>query len=223
MKTTGIALLSAASLLGAASANAAENLPWTFAEFGYTRVDGTEDFETEAFSVLGSIGFMNVLHAQLEYTDGESDSDFFSDDPDFDGFRVTAGAHPQISDNTQFRLDATYFDYDGGEGSFDFDSKGYGLGFGIRHAFSSKFEGTAQAWYVEGDTDSNGFFGNNDQDFNDTIIEFQGRYNWTPNLSTGLTVSLNGGFAGVAADDSSDSARFDVRWAFGNNGFSDLK
>jgi hypothetical protein len=229
-KTTGIALLSAAALLGPALANAAETLPWTFAQFGYTRADGGEDLaETDAYNVFASVGFAGKWHAQLEYTDGEIDVEDGDDKFDFDGYRVVVGAHPQITENTQLRADVTYFDYTtddlGGFGNSDADTDGYGLGFGLRHAFSPKVEATVQAWYVEGDRDFGGFFSDCDSgsscDFQETIIELQGRYNWTRNLSTGLTVALGGSLNGGVGL-GGDSATFDARWSFGNNGLWDL-
>ncbi len=222
MKKIGYAVLSAAALLGVSSAQAAENLPWTYVEAAYNSLDGDEDDEPRALALAGSIGFLSKWHAQLEYLDGDVESDFEGQDPEFDGFRITVGAHPQITDKTQLLANIAYFDYegdldfDGGEGGeFDFGSDGLALGFGLRHAVSDKLELTGQVWYLDGDE----FFGDDSEDqedFNDTIIEFQGRYNWTPNLSTGLTASIDGSFAGVAASEADDTFRVDVRWAFGN-------
>jgi hypothetical protein len=229
----GIALLSAAALLAPAVVSAAETLPWTFIQGGYTRADGGEEtLETDAYSALGSVGFLGNWHAQLEYTDGEVDARDF--DRDFDGYRLIAGAHPQITDNTQLRIDITYFDYsvDGGEGFSDVDTDGYGVGFGLRHAFSPKLEATVQAWYLEGDRDNLDLDADDivpglgcessECDFQETVVEIQGRYNWTQNLSTGLTIALGGGVAASVPLLSGDSATFDVRWSFGNNDFSDL-
>ena len=42
-KGMGIALLSAAALLGSAAAQA--ELPWTYGEIGYSMADGVDDFE----------------------------------------------------------------------------------------------------------------------------------------------------------------------------------
>jgi long-subunit fatty acid transport protein len=171
------------------------------------------------------VGFLGKWHAQLEYLDGEADEEGGSfDDSEFDGYRLIVGAHPAINDSTQARFDLTYFDYsndfDAGDSA---DQDGYGLGFGLRHAFSQKFEGTAELWYVEGSFD---FDGGPSEDFNDVSLELQGRYNWTPSLSVGITYLLNGGVFGSAVSSSSSSgdvARFDVRWAFGYNGLSDIK
>lgn len=219
-KTTGIALLSAAAMLAPALANAAETLPWTYVEAAYNRPDGSEFFETEAYQVTASVGFLKQWHAQLEYTDGESDTDFFADDPEFDGYRLVVGAHPQITEKTQLIANLNYFDYDGEFDSNDeFGSKGYGIGFGLRHAISPKLEVSGLVTYIDAEFEETG---DPDSDFNDTIIEVSGRYNWTTNFSTGLTVGFDNSWAGVAADDSDTTARFDVRWAFGNNDLWDL-
>lgn len=205
-KGMGIALLSTAALMGSAVAQA--ELPWTYAEFGYSKFDGDDFFNTDAFDLKASIGFLEKGHASLQYTNGNSDSDFSNFDGDFDGYRLIVGAHPQLTPNTQLVTDLTYFnyDYDGGEGA-----DGYGLGLGLRHALTDKFEMTAEIWYTQGNVDSdNSSF---DFDYNDTTVEVGARYNWMPQLSTGLTVGIGG--AG-ALQSSGDVARFDVRWSFGD-------
>ncbi len=208
-KSMGIALLSAAALLGGTAAQA--ELSWTYAEFGYSRADGVEDFQTDAYDLKGSIGFAGKWHASLDYLDGTSENGTGPDN-DFDGYSLVVGAHPQLTPNTQLIADLNYFDYDldGGEGS-----DGYGVGLGLRHSLGDKAELMAEVWYTEGSFDNDSpFFA--DTDYNNTTIEFGARYNWTPNLSTGLTVNLDGG-AGAAtssSSSSSDSARFDVRWSF---------
>lgn len=205
-KGMGIALLSAAALLGSGVAQA--ELPWTYVEFGYLKADGVEGFETDAYDLKGSLGFAELWHASLSYTDGETD--FGPGNEDFDGYRLIVGAHPQLTPNTQLVTDLTYFDYDydGGEGS-----SGYGLGLGLRHALTDKLEIMGQVWYTEGEFDyDNPFI--SDQDYNDTTVELGGRYNWLPQLSTGLTVSLGGTSASSSLG--GDTVRFDLRWAFGD-------
>lgn len=211
-KGMGIALLSTAALLGSAVAQA--ELPWTYAELGYNIADGVEDAETDAIDIKGSIAFLEKWHASLAYLDGEVDVDG-GNDVDFDGFRVVVGAHPQLTQNTQLITDLTYFDYELDDGGSDPGSDGFGVGFGLRHALTDKFELMAEVWYLDGEVDS----GSDDGDFNDTTVEIGGRYNWTSNLSTGLTVFLNNypglpSLAGIST--TGDVARFDVRWAFGD-------
>ena len=204
-KGMGIALLSAAALLGSAVAQA--ELPWTYAEFGYSKADGNDFFETDAMDLKGSIAFLEKWHASLQYTDGESESDIFGGSNDFDGYRVIVGAHPQLTPNTQAVFDISYSDYeydDGGEGS-----DAIGIGFGLRHSLTDKLEIMSEIWYSEGNIDDDG----GDFDYSDTSIEVGGRYNWMPQLSTGLTVGVGGGSAGLTSD---EVVRFDVRWSFGD-------
>jgi hypothetical protein len=169
--------------------------------------------------VTASVGFLQQWHAQLEYTDGDTEGDFI-DDQDFDGYRLVVGAHPQITEKTQLIANLNYFDYEGDDDDgFEFGSNGYGIGLGLRHAITPKLEVSGLVTYIDAEFEEPG---DPDSDFNDTIIEVSGRYNWTTNLSTGLTVGFDNSWAGVAADDSDTTARFDVRWSFGNNGLWDL-
>ena len=211
-KGMGIVLLSAAALLGTTAARA--ELPWTYGEVGYSKADGVDNFETDAYDLKASVGFLDIWHASLGYTDGTSEQGS-DQDVDFDGFRLIVGAHPQLTPNTQLITDLTYFNYDtdGGEGDFDTGSvDGYGVGFGLRHALSDKFELGAEVWYTEGSYDPDCC---SDEDYNDTTLELTGRYNWMPQLSTGLTVTLNNGPAGgYYTQYGEDAIRFDVRWSF---------
>jgi hypothetical protein len=228
MKTKGIALLSAAALLAPGLALAGENLPWTYLEAGYIPKIGSDDLNIDAGQITGSIGFLGMGHAQVEYTNGSSDgfnvgsgdSDGDGRDRDFDGYRLVVGGHNQLGENTQLIGDLTYFDYsyDGGEGFGGADLDGLGIGVGLRHALNSRAEVSAQLWYLDGEVDPD--FGSK-QDFNSTILEIKGRYNWTKQLSTGLTAYLGGTFFAPEVD--SNLIRADIRWAFGNSDFSDLK
>ena len=213
-KGMGIALLSAAALLG--SAAQAGELPWTYAEIGYNDVDGDDTFETKAFDIKGSIGFGDLWHASLQYIDGDTDSNTTDEDGDFDGFNIAIGAHPQITPDTQLVGEVSYYDLDadGGEGGGggDLNVDGFGLAVGLRHSLTDAIELSGKINWVHGNYDVSGAFGG-DIDYHDTSVEFGGRYNWTSNISTGLTVGINGaGATGVV--DSGDVIRFDVRWSF---------
>ncbi len=206
-KSMGIALLSAAALLGGTAAQA--ELPWTYGEIGYLSVDGSENVETDAIELKGSMGFANKFHGQLSYLEGETDFQFGNFD--FDGFRVVVGAHHQLTPNTQLITDLTYFDY--GYDNNGPDTDGYGVGLGLRHAISDKFEVVGEVWVIDG---AEGDGSGPDTDVNETTVEVGARYNWMPSLSTGLTVSING-YPGLSQGFSSgDVARFDVRWSFGD-------
>jgi hypothetical protein len=204
IKGMGIALLSTAALLGSAVAQA--ELPWTYGEFGYSKADSSDFSESDAYDLKASIGFASKWHASLQWTDGESKSEEFNFSEDFDGYSLVVGAHPQLTPNTQLIADLGYFDYeyDGGEGS-----DGFRIGFGLRHALTDKLEIMSEIWYNDGSYDDT-FSG--DVDYQDTNIEVGGRYNWMPQLSTGLTLSIGGQSGGGFSSD--DVARFDVRWSF---------
>ncbi|MBN8280028.1 MAG: hypothetical protein J0M16_05430 [Gammaproteobacteria bacterium] len=199
-KGMGIALLSAAALLGTTAARA--ELPWTYAELAYLSADGTDNFETDALELKASVGFADMWHAQLGYTDGETDGNFTAGD-DFDGYRFVVGINPQLTPNTQMLVDLGYQDYefDGGEGS-----DAILVGFGLRHALTDKVEIMSEIWYADGSTDQG------DVDYHDTSLNIGGRYNWMPNLSTGLSLDIGGG-SGYGTS-SSDVVRFDIRWSF---------
>ena len=205
MKKIGYAVLSAAALLGVSSAQAAENLPWTYVEAAYNSLDGDEDDEPRALALAGSIGFLSKWHAQLEYLDGDVESDFEGQDPEFDGFRITVGAHPQITDKTQLLANIAYFDYegdldfDGGEGGeFDFGSDGLALGFGLRHAVSDKLELTGQVWYLDGDE----FFG-------DAVVFVDEP---AKTRADGVTIGSAGGLAAALKQVFQVFLSFGIRW-----------
>ena len=66
MKRIGIAVLSAASLLAAGTAAAAEP-QWNYGQIGWIQGDGVEDLgEADGFKVDGSIGFLRKLPLPAE-------------------------------------------------------------------------------------------------------------------------------------------------------------
>lgn len=223
MKPIGIAVWSAAALIGVAGIAQAgpaqnPNLPWTYVQGSYIKGDGDDFFESDAWELTGSLALSEIWHTQLSYLDGDSESDFF-EDAEFDGYQVSVGVHPQITANTQFIADILYFDYDAEESNGDDDSAesdGFGFDVGLRHSIAERAEAWAKVVYVEGDIDEGGE-GGDTFDFNDTSIQGGLRYNWNGNLSTGLTVYLDGGFGAGISDFSSggDAAAVDVRWSFG--------
>ncbi len=219
MKRIGIAVLSAASLLAAGTAAAAEP-QWNYGQIGWIQSDGFDDGggEGDGFKVDGSIGFLENFHFQLSYEDGTYDN---SPDVDWDGYRATLGFHQAISSsgNTQFIANINYldidFDEDGAEG-FSGNTDGYGLGFGLRSMISENVELEGMINWTKGnyDVDNSSI----DEDYTDTSLVVGGRYHWLPSLSTGLTLTVN---ASTSNDSESlgtgDSALIDVRYSFGSD------
>lgn len=224
MKRIGIAVLSAASLLAAGTAAAAEP-QWNYGQLGWIQSDGVEDSgEGDGFKIDGSIGFLENFHFQLSYEDGTYDGN--PNDIDWDGYRTALGFHQAISSsgNTQVIANINYFDIDfdedGGEG-YSGSVDGYGLGFGLRSMISEKVELEGMINWTKGNIDPD--FGSDD-DYTDTSLSVGGRYHWTPNISTGLTLNIND--SGAAINNSAgsgsfavggDSALIDVRYSFGSD------
>lgn len=222
MKRIGIAVLSAASLLAAGTAAAAEP-QWNYGAIGWIQGDGLENGgESDGFKVDGSIGFLNNYHFQLSYVDGTIDG--YNDDIDWDGYNVTLGFHQAISSsgNTQFIANVNYFDlsYDEDSGFYDGDQDGYGLGFGLRSMLSDKFELEGMINWTRGEWDpDNSSYYSGKADYTDTSLVVGGRYHWMPELSTGLTLNINGS-NGVLSNMSAgggDSAVIDLRYSFGSD------
>jgi hypothetical protein len=221
MKRIGIAVLSAASLLAAGTAAAAEP-QWNYGQIGWIQSDGFEDAgEGDGFKLDGSIGFLDNYHFQLSYEDGTYDGDggYYSDDTDWDGYRTTVGFHQAInsSGSTQFIANINYFDIeydeDGAEGNLD--STGYGLGFGLRSMISEKVELEGMINWTKGELDPDG---GSDSDYTDTALVVGGRYHWTPNISTGLSLTINDSATTVASYGlGGDSALIDLRYSFGSD------
>jgi opacity protein-like surface antigen len=219
MKRIGIAVLSAASLLAAGTAAAAEP-QWNYGQIGWIQSDGFEDAsEGDGFKVDGSIGFLENYHFQLSYEDGTYDG--VSADTDWDGYRATLGFHQAISSsgNTQFIANVNYFDIDydedGAEGNATAD--GYGLGFGLRSMISEKVELEGMINWVKGNLDLD-YVG--DIDYTDTTLVVGGRYHWTQNISTGLSLTLNDSGASLSNSEfgvGGDSALIDLRYSFGSD------
>lgn len=222
MKRIGIAVLSAASLLAAGTASAAEP-QWNYGQIGYIQSDGVEDNgEGDGYQIAGSIGFLDNFHFQLSYEDGTYDG---TPDTDWDGYRATLGFHQAINSagNTQIIANINYFDIDfdedGAEG-LSANADGYGLGFGLRSMISDNVELEGMINWTKGnyDEDDTTYYSGFDEDFTDTTLVVGGRYHWMPNFSTGLTLTVNaGGSTDSSSYTSGDSALLDLRYSFGSD------
>ncbi|MEZ5563765.1 MAG: hypothetical protein R3F27_12505 [Gammaproteobacteria bacterium] len=217
MKRIGIAALSAASLLAAGTAAAVEP-QWNYGQIGWIQGDGLEnDGESDGFKVDASIGFLENYHFQLSYEDGTFD-DYFND-TDWDGYNATLGFHQAISasGNTQIIANINYFDIDfdedGGEG-YGSTTDGYGLGFGLRSMISERVELEGMINWIKGNWDPD--WSSNDEDYTDTSLKVGGRYHWMPNVSTGITLSINGN-GSTGSFYGGDTALIDVRYSFGSD------
>jgi hypothetical protein len=220
MKRIGIAVLSAASLLAAGTAAAAEP-QWNYGQIGWIQTDGVENGgEGDGFKIDGSIGFLDNFHFQLSYEDGTYDD--VPNDDDWDGYRTSLGYHQAISStgNTQVIANINYFDIDfeedGGEGFADGSVDGYGLGFGLRSMISDNVELEGMINWTKGSWDPDNAYYSSDEDYTDTTITVGGRYHWMPSISTGITLAINAGGT-TGSYGGGDSALFDLRYSFGSD------
>ena len=212
MNKFGTALLSATALVASGTALAAEP-QWDYVQLGWIQGDGRDDDgKAEGFEIKGSFSFLENLHVQLSYADGDIAGFDGGNDADFDGYTLTFGYHLPITanGNTHFFTDISYFDFDFDSNSGSGDNKGWGLGAGVRSVLADRVELLGKLSYNRGDADFAGI----DDDYTNTEVKVGARYLWTENLSTGLTVTMNDLLAEQAAD-GGDSAVIDVRWAFG--------
>jgi len=216
MNKLGTALLTASALLVAGTASA--ELPdWTYVQAGYFQADSIGDDQTDAFTLDGSLGFLDVWHVQVGYINGSLGIGSLNND--FDGYVITAGAHPAISQNSQLVVDGIYFDdtYDVIDDR-NINRDGYGVGVGFRSNVTDKVEASVMGYWTYENIDRGPTDLCSDSsdscDATNVSIEFAGRYNWTKNFSTGA--ALNIGDARLLG--SADSMNLDVRYTFA--GFS---
>lgn len=209
---TRLALATACALL--ATPALADGPDWTWLQAGYYQMDGYDsEAEIDGLQVQGSLGFAERWHAQATWLSGDIDSDADSARADFDGYRVTLGAHTPVVGNVQLVSDLFYYDIDrdGAEGSFITGStEGYGVGFGLRTVLADKVDLQGMVTWTSGEAELDG----DQADFTDFGLSLMGRYNWTPALSTGLQFnSTDATIFGPLAN--LDSAVLDLRWSFG--------
>jgi len=173
---------------------------WTYVDAGYVRgSSGNED--TDGFSLQGSVGFAEIWHAQLDYSDGEANGGKSSGGTDNDGYTFTVGVNPAVSDTTDLVFDLSYFDIDNDTASSSSSVDGYGLGVGLRTMWTDQLEVNGGAEVVSGDA------GGSNSDFTNVIVSVGGVYSFTDNVAVSMDVA-NGGIVG------GNAARFGVRWNF---------
>lgn len=209
MNKLGTALLSASALLVAGTASA--ELPeWTYGQVGYYQADSIGDDQTDGVTVDASLGFLDVWHIQGGYIAGslgETIANNVSVNNDFDGYSIQVGAHPSINEKSQLVINALYFDtsYDRDSGS-DVDRDGFGFGVGVRTNVTDKVEASAIGYWTDASFDNNTF-----EDATNISVALAGRYNWTPNFSTGATVVIGDPVILTSGD---NSMNLDVRYTF---------
>jgi len=193
IKYTGI--VAAGALLASSAAFAGPD--WTFIEGAFyqgNELSQNGDNDNDAYSLGGSFGFADMYHVQAEYIDGEAGA---GNDSDYDGYELTFGVNPAVTDNTDFVAQAFYADIDASDFS-GVGAEGYGVRMGLRSMYTDKVELSAYGVFRDSE------FDNTDLEGTQVGAEIGGQYYWTEAFSVGLDALL--------AD--STALRFSARWNF---------
>jgi hypothetical protein len=195
-----IALASAA--LAVSGAAMADGPGWTYFQGQAGWGDAPDDGENTQYGASGSIQLFNMLHLGVTYTAGKFDATGI-DDSDVDNWNIVFGSHVAVSDTADVFADVIFGNIDPDD--LGDDSDYYGGRFGTRVMLTDRVEinGGAQAIYLDDSEGNsvNGFFG--------------GRLAFGDNFSAGVTYT----------DDNirfleEDSLELDLRWTFGNPGWT---
>ena len=215
MKKAMIAV-AAMAVSGAATAGPA----WTYVDGGIVFTESTGDTPVGA-KLTGSFGFdlfhvngsYTTISDSIDVTEIEDITDQIDDSDDYDVWRIGAGIHPAITDNTDMFLE---IGYSSGEGdNSDVEPDGIDFTAGVRSMITDNFELGAAAVLVIGDADfcGPGSTDNCDDDVQDTGLRVFGQYFFTDNFSLNVTatqgVSIETGNIGGG-----DSFQVGGRWSF---------
>lgn len=176
MKRTLIALALAAVL--PFSAQAAEDLSYSYIEGDYVNLDGDAD----GFGVRGSVNFgasnfyglASYSNTNFDYDDAYDSYDY---DYDIDTFEIGVGFHHSVSDKADLIAELAYdnisFDTDSVDDIDGDETDGFRASVGFRGALAPKFEGLIKLNYINSlDDDNNDISssdGDDDGDFSATI------------------------------------------------------
>lgn len=199
----------AAAILAAGPALAADNPAWTWGQVQYTSMTSGDD-NADQWGIDLSMGFADMFHVQASYFDGDMGEDWSGLGTDeYDGWKLTAGVHPHLSDRTDAVFNLNYTSYDIDHTREDVSMWGFGAG--LRHMLTDRFEINGMVNWNRGDVDH---VPSDEDDF--TFISWQvgGRYLFNDNISAGLTYSDSdiGSAAGLLLG--GGSLKLDLRYQF---------
>ena len=195
MKALRRAAIGAAIVMMSGSAMA-DGPSWNYIDLGYNFMSGFDEGNGYTLSSAYAVGGM--FHVKGEYSSYSDLDNFFSGD--MDGYELSVGVHPSVSETMDLVIDLGYFDYSADEG-FAEDASGIILRTGARAMVTEKFELMGMLEASNGDT-------NFDESFNDVVVRLGGRYLFNDSVSVGAHWSEGSNIHG-------DLIRFDARWSFG--------
>lgn len=172
----------------------AQDLSYDHVELRYVNAEldggGGADADGDGFNLNGSMALSENVHVFAGYETLDFDFDI-----DLTSFEIGAGWNQPIANGTDIVGRISYIDGEVDTNFGDADDSGFGLSGGLRHVFTSQFQGGAFINYT--DLDDSG---------DNTSLELFGEYFFTPEFTGGLTLEF---------DD--DATVFGVggRWYFG--------
>jgi opacity protein-like surface antigen len=185
---------------------------WTFVDLGYAESSSSEELvgteDISGYDITGSFGFAGIWHINGTYGTITTES-IGSSDVDVDRYRIGIGAHPAITDSTDFVAEVGYTAWEV-DVAGDPEPDAIDLTLGVRSMVTDRFELNAFLATQIGSSD----FGGSDDDFTNLAPSVGGQYFFTDNVSVNLSYSWNDVQSLVVQSLTADTARFGVRWSF---------
>lgn len=177
------AMFAAAALAFSSAATAGPS--WTYVDLGVVLTESAGEDTSAGGRLTGSFGF-DLFHVSASYATISDAVDFGGDTDDYDTYRVAAGIHPAITDNTDMYVELGYV---GGEyDDADAEPDAFDITAGVRSMITDNFELGAAAVLLVGDGDD--FPGlDDDDDVQDTGLRLSGQYFFTDNFSVNVTAT----------------------------------
>jgi hypothetical protein len=171
----GIVLGSIAVLGLASQAYAADGFSYSFIEAGYISTDLDDetlgfDVDGDGFALRGSVGFTDLLHGYVDYTN--QDYDF---GVSIDTWEVGIGASHSLNPNADLVGRLGYAKFDAGV----LDENGFALQAGVRGRVTDRFEVEGLVHYVDYGDEIDG-----------TSFIANGRYFFTDEFAAGIGAEL---------------------------------
>jgi hypothetical protein len=195
----------------AASSAAVAGPSWTYVDGAYIQQSSSEELagikSSKGYEFAGSFGFLETWHVNALYGNDES-KPLTGSSTEVDYWRIGAGAHPAITDNTDFVAEIGYTQWDVKDANPSVEPNAVDLVVGVRSMITDQFELNGYVTTQVGSSD----FGGSDDDFTIFVPSVGGQYFFTDNFS--VNMSYEWGSTQNIVLGSKDSATFGVRWSF---------
>lgn len=183
LRINAAALLGATATLALPVAASAENFNYQYvdvAHFVEAEIDagGGGDVDGDGIQLRGSIPVYQNIFVLAEYQSLDLDNNV-----DATRFMVGAGGHWPIANNVDVIARAGIVSYELDVGRFDDDDTGLFVGARVRAVVAPKIEVEGGVEHLRVDVADLG---------NDTYLIGEGRYNFTPQWSAGVLITLGG-------------------------------